>query len=239
MEPIEQPTALQLARRKANRLRKQVQRAKDRARSDRAVLAYLDRVHARQVNADGLAWQQKRNLCTLGEVAPGADAKTIDEALEVAREFARALVIHDVQEGESLLDFERRVFDAWVTYDKFVGRDDAGGTLPGAGGGGAPYLNQETGELYPGHGKAYWVDHLGGFDRCWTLLPGAKEKIDIASLPKLKKRKVPEEHVPEAKAVPPPPTPITPHEQPNAIHFSYISPDAYRYLNGSLPRGTS
>ena len=37
--------------------------------------------------------------------------------------------VPDVQEGESLLDFERRVFDAWVNYDKFVGRDDTGGIL--------------------------------------------------------------------------------------------------------------
>jgi hypothetical protein len=63
----------------------------------------------------------------LGEIAPGVDAATIDEALEVAREFARALVISDVQNGESLQDFERLVFEAWVNYDKFVGRDDAGG----------------------------------------------------------------------------------------------------------------
>ena len=95
--------------------------------------------------------------------------------------------VSDVQEGESLLDFERRVFDAWVNYDKFVGRNDAGGTFPFAGGGNAPYLNRETGELSPGRGKKYWVEHCGGFDECWKPLPGAKETIDLATLPKLKK----------------------------------------------------
>jgi len=66
--------------------------------------------------------------------------------LEVAREMARALSSPDVQENESLYDFERRVFEAWVNYDKFVGRNDAGGRSPFAGGGHAPYLNREKPE---------------------------------------------------------------------------------------------
>lgn len=102
MEHAEEPTPNRLAVRHANRERKRKQRARDKARSDRAVQAYFNRLQAAKVNADGLAWQQKRNLCTLGEIAPGVDAATIDEALEVAREFARALVISDVQNGESL-----------------------------------------------------------------------------------------------------------------------------------------
>jgi hypothetical protein len=118
MEHAEEPTPNRLAVRHANRERKRKQRARDKARSDRAVQAYFNRLQAAKVNADGLAWQQKRNLCTLGEIAPGVDAATIDEALEVAREFARALVISDVQNGESLQDFERLVFEAWVNYDK-------------------------------------------------------------------------------------------------------------------------
>ena len=156
----------------------------------------------------------------LGEVTPGVDARTIEEALEVAREMARAFNVPDVQEGESLLDFERRVFDAWVNYDKFVGRNDAGGNFPFAGGGGAPYLNRETGELSPGHGKDYWMEHCGGFDECWKALPGAKEKIDLASLPKLKKLKKPEEPKPAPKPTPAPtpPAPI-PQPQPNAVNF--------------------
>src|ERR1700691_5202401 len=94
------------------------------------------------------------------------------------------------------------VFDSWVNFDKFVGRNDAGGNFPFAGGGHAPYLNRETGELSPVHGKKYWVEHCGGFDECWKALPGAKETIDIASLPRVKKLKRPEQHAPEPKRTP-------------------------------------
>jgi hypothetical protein len=146
----------------------------------------------------------------------------------------RALNVLDVEEGESLHDFERRVFDALVNYDKFLGRDDTGGRSPLAGGGHAPYLNRETGELSPGLGKGYWIDHCGGFDECWQALPGARRKLDLATLPKLKKLKKSEESKPELKATPPPalPTPIL-QQQPDAIHFMYVPPDAQRYLNGS------
>jgi hypothetical protein len=229
IEAIKNPTSEQLAIRAANRQRKRIQRAKEKARSDRAVLRYFDRLQAAKINADGIAWQQKRNLCTLGEIAPGVDAKTVDEALEVAREFARALGTPDVQDGESLLDFERRVFEAWVNYDKFVGRDDAGGNHPDAGGH-APYLNRETGELSPGHGRTYWIDHCGGFEKCWMPLPGAKVKIDIASLPKLRKLKQPEEPKPAPKPVPPTPTLVISPQ--NVAHFAWIPPRGHHYLNG-------
>ena len=70
MEHAEEPTPNRLAVRHANRERKRKQRARDKARSDRAVQAYFNRLQAAKVNADGLAWQQKRNLCTLDEIAP-------------------------------------------------------------------------------------------------------------------------------------------------------------------------
>jgi hypothetical protein len=163
----------------------------------------------------------------LGEVAPGVDARTLEEALEVAREMARALTTSDVQEGESLLDFEHRVFDSWVSYDKFVGHNGAAG-----GGGHGPHLNRETGELSPGRGKDYWVEHCGGFDECWKSLAGAKEKIDLASLPKLKKLKRPEESKPEPKATPAPtPPPPVPQQPPTSINFVWMPPDAQRFLN--------
>ncbi len=183
------------------------------------------------MNAEDIARRTQRNQCMFGETAPGIDARTVEEALEVAREMARALNAPDVQEGESLLDFERRVFEAWVNYDKFVGRNDAGGTFPFAGGGHGPYLNRQTGELCPGHGKNYWED-CGGFDRCWKALPGAKEKIDLASLPKLKRLKEAEPPKLEPKPTPalPPPAPI-PQPQPNSINFVWIPSDAQRFLN--------
>jgi hypothetical protein len=92
------------------------------------------------MNAQGIARRTKLNQCSLGEISPGVDARTLEEALEVAREMARALGISDVQEGESLHDFERRVFNAWVNYEGFRGGYNS------SDGGGAPYLNRLTGE---------------------------------------------------------------------------------------------
>ena len=234
MQTIEQATPEQLTKRKANLERKQRQRAREKARSFQAIQAHLEKIKGDQMNAEGIARRTKRNQCTFGEISPGVDASTLEDALEVAREMARALAVSDVQEGESLHDFERRVFNAWVNYDKFVGRDDTGGRSPLAGGGHAPYLNRETGELTPGVGRGYWIDHCGGFDECWKQLPGARTKLDLAALPKLKKLKRPEELKPEPKAalVPPTPAPI-PQQQPDAIHFMYVPPDAQRFLNGS------
>ena len=234
MQSIEQATPEQLAKRKSNLERKQRQRAREKARSFQAMQAHLEKVKGDRMNAEGIARRTKLNQCSLGEIIPGVDAANLDDALLVAREFARALSIPDVQESESLHDFERRVFDAWVNYDKFVGRDDTGGHFPSAGGGHAPYLNRETGELSPGLGKGYWIDHCGGFDECWQALPGAKKQIDLGSLPKLKKLKKPEEFKPEPNATPALtlPAPI-PQQQPDAIHFMYVPPDAQRFLNGS------
>src|SRR5580698_5799971 len=196
MKTIEQPSLEQLVQRKAALQRKQRQRAREKARSHQAMVDHLEQIKGDRMNAEAIARRTQRNQSMLGEVAPGVDARTIDEALEVAREMARALNISDLRESESLYDFERRVFDAWVNYDRFVGRNDAGGHFPFAGGGGAPYLNRETGELSPGHGKQYWVEHCRGFDECWKALAGAKEKIDLASLPKLKKLKIAQESKP-------------------------------------------
>jgi hypothetical protein len=233
MKTIEQPSLEQLAQRKAALERKQRQRAREKARSHQAMVDHLERLKGDRMNAEGINRRANRNQCMFGETAPGVDARTIEDALEVAREMGRALTVPDVQQGESLLDFERRVFEAWVSYDKFVGRNDAGGHFPFAGGGHAPYLNRETGELSPGHGKSYWED-CGGFEQCWKPLPGGKEKIDLASLPKLKKLKGSEESKPAPKAPPAPtlPAPIQ-QQQPNAVHFMYMPPDAHRYLNSN------
>jgi hypothetical protein len=233
MQTIEEATPEQLAKRKANLERKQRQRAREKARSHQAIQEHLEKVKGDRMNAEGIARRTKLNQCSLGEVSPGVDARTVEEALEVAREMARALTVPDVQEGESLHDFERRVFDAWVNYDKFVGRDDTGGHSPFAGGGHAPYLNRETGELSPGRGRDYWVEYCGGFDESWQALPGAKKKLDLATIPKLKKIKKPEESKPESQPIPKPAPPApTPQQQPEAINFAWIPPDAQRFLNG-------
>jgi hypothetical protein len=233
MLAVDKPTLDQLMKRKANLERKQRQRAREKARSFQAIQAHLEKIKGDRMNAEGIARRTKRNQCSLGEISPGVDATNLDDALLVAREMARALCISDVQEDESLHDFERRVFDAWVNYDKFVGRDDTGGRSPLAGGGHAPYLNRETGELSPGRGRDYWVEYCGGFDECWQALPGAKKRLDLGSLPKLKKLKTTEEPKSEIQATPAPALPPPIPQQPNAVHFMYVPPDAQRFLNGS------
>jgi hypothetical protein len=228
MKAIEQPSLEQLAQRKAALERKQRQRAREKAKSHQAMVDHLEGLKADRMNAEGISRRIQRSQSMLGEVSPGVDARTIEDALEVAREMARALTIPDLQEGESLLDFERRVFDAWVSYDKFIGHNDAAG-----GGGHGPYLNRETSELSPGRGEDYWVEHCGGFDECWKILPGSKETIDLATLPKLKRIRKPEEPKPEPKPTPAlaPPAPIL-QPQPNAVNFAWIPPNAQRYLHG-------
>jgi hypothetical protein len=125
MQSIEQPTPEQLAKRKSNLERKQRQRARERSRSVQAMEDHLERLRAEKMNEAGIARRTKRNECMFGEVRPGMDAQAIDEALEVAREMARALSGPDVQENESLYDFERRVFDAWTKYEGFRGGNDS------------------------------------------------------------------------------------------------------------------
>ncbi len=227
MQPLEQATPEQLAKRKSNLERKQRQRAREKAKSHQAMVDHLERVKGDKMNAEGLIRRTNRNQCTLGEIRPGVDARTLEEALEIAREMARALVVPDVMEGESLLDFERRVFDAWTNYEGFHGGNNS------CDGGGAALLNRPTGELSPGRGRLYWQEYCGGFDECWQALPGAKKRLDLTALPKLKKLKRPEEPKPEPKAalVPPTPAPI-PQQQPDAINFVWMPPDAHRYLTG-------
>jgi hypothetical protein len=227
MQRIEQPTMEQMMKRKANLERKQRQRAREKARSFQAMQAHLEKVKGDRMNAEGIARRTKRNECTFGEISPGVDASTLEDALEVAREMSRALDISDVQEGESLHDFDRRVFDAWINYEGFRGANNS------SGGGGAPHLNRQTGELSPGRGKLYWQDYCGGFEECWQALPGAKKTLDLAALPKLKKLKRPEEPKPEPKVALGPPTPAIPQQQPDAINFAWIPPAAQRFLNGS------
>jgi hypothetical protein len=101
MQATEQPTLEQLAKRKANLERKQRQRAREKARSLQAMQAHLEKVKNDQMNAEGIARRTKRNQCSLGEISPGVDAANLDDALLVAREFARALSIPDVQESEA------------------------------------------------------------------------------------------------------------------------------------------
>jgi hypothetical protein len=109
MQTMEQPTPQQLSTRKSNLQRKQRQRAREKARSHKSMVDHLERIKADKMNAEDIVRRTERSQCMFGETVPGIDARTVEEALEVAREMARALTISDVEQGESLFDFERRV----------------------------------------------------------------------------------------------------------------------------------
>jgi hypothetical protein len=47
--------------------------------------------------------------CFFGDSSLGVDARTIEDALQVCREFARALDQSDIQQTETLYDFELRI----------------------------------------------------------------------------------------------------------------------------------
>ena len=84
MKAIEQPSLEQLAQRKAALNRKQRQRAREKARSHQAMVDHLERIKADKMNAEDIARRTQRNQCMFGETAPGIDARTVEEALEVA-----------------------------------------------------------------------------------------------------------------------------------------------------------
>jgi hypothetical protein len=146
----------------------QKQREQNRERQqrfrDRQKLSREEADYANKINTEELALRVKAGKCFLGEISPGEDAATIADALQVAREMARALNIVDVEAGESLIQFERRVWDGWIRRD-------------------APFLNRDKQTLVKGWGGDYFVEHCGGFDKCWSPLPGSDAAI--ASLPEL------------------------------------------------------
>jgi hypothetical protein len=78
MKTIEQPSLEQLAQRKAALERKQRQRAREKAKSHQAMVDHLERVKGDKMNAEGLIRRTNRNQCTLGEIRPGVDARTLE-----------------------------------------------------------------------------------------------------------------------------------------------------------------
>jgi hypothetical protein len=151
-------------KRRQNRERQQRHRDRKRGRS---IQEREEAEFAHRVNVEGLNHRVKEQKCFVGELFPGVDAANVGDALQIAREFARALGIADVQQCETLAEFERRVFEWWA---------DRGG----------PFLNRQTQQLSPGWGKNYWLDRCGGFDKSWAPLPGSDQVIDTQSLPELR-----------------------------------------------------
>src|SRR6267142_458952 len=126
---------------------KQKQQQRDRTQRfrDRKKLSRDEIEHANKVNEDGRKERDASGQCFLGEVSPGIDADNAADALQVAREMARAIGSADVQQGETLLDFERRTFGAWARYNYWQtrSRQNKWGNI-NTGHGGGPFVNRKT-----------------------------------------------------------------------------------------------
>jgi hypothetical protein len=221
MRIADPPPEQQQKVREYNRQRKRDSREKQQAERESTLIAAWEAERARELNAQEQGYRNRAGRCFFGEVRPGVDADSIADALQVAREMARALNSQDIQPGETLYDFERRVFHDWTGHD-------------------APFLNRQTQQLSPGWGGDYWEDHCGGFDKCWKPLPGAKKNIDVTSLPAMPPV------APEWK----PPAPVEPQEitpsdeeirETGRVQLlrqldPSIQQDARRYLEGELWR---
>jgi hypothetical protein len=174
-------------RREYNRLRKQKQRDKERIALAIKMQDYVNKEHFRKMNEEGRRHRLELGRCFFGEVSPGVDARRVEDALQVAREFARALDQSDIQQTESLYDFELRIGRVWAER-------------------GGPFLNRTTQQLSRGwgegtHGQGYWLP----FEEKYTSLPGSKKPIDVTSLSPLPP--VPEPHQPPAPIEAPETTP--------------------------------
>lgn len=174
----------QQVRREYNRPQQKKIRDKKALKQIAKMDATVDLERARRVNDEGWRNRLARNICFFGEVSPGVDAQTIQDAIHICREFARALDQPDVQQDESLRDFELRIGRVWAEQ-------------------GGPFLNRKTQTLSPGwgtgtSGEGYWLP----FEEKYKPLPGAAQKVDTEKLSPLDK--IPDPAVPVAAPTPAP-----------------------------------
>jgi hypothetical protein len=174
-----------------NRIKKQESRQREKDEKDKVHKANIAALEAESHSKRFETEEQKtlrehrrelrqrvlKGLCLLGEVSPGVDADNISDALQIAREFARAMGSPDIVTGESLLQFEERTWIEWTHYEGFKEVGSKYDSTPGA----CPYLNRSTQQLSPGWGNDYWLE--GGFKNSWTPLPGSD--VPIVEIPEL------------------------------------------------------
>jgi hypothetical protein len=216
-----EPTDQQLAVRAGNRERQRRHRHREAQKKARSIEA--------QRVASERAERMRRGPHSFGESSPGCNARTCAEELQIHREFLRALGKEDVQPGETLRTIAKRTYETWIE-GPFTCRIYGPPIY-------VPAFNRTNQQFDPEFGFSIG-DVL--FEEIWMPPKDCTgdEPIDVAALPRLPKRSKAKPKTSEAKAEPEtpitqtPPAPI-PQQQPNAIHFMYVSPDAQRYLNGS------
>lgn len=186
---------------------------------------------ARSIEAQRLASERaerkRRGLHYFGESSSGCRADTFTDELQIHREFLRGLGQEDVRDGETLRMLARRTFDAWLA-GAFSCRSHEQPTY-------VPAFDRTRQQFDPEFG---FTIGDAPFEETWTPPKDCTgdEPIDLGGLPNLPKLSKAKPKTLEAKVEPaPPPTtpPPIPQQQPDAIHFMYVPPDAHRYLNGS------
>ena len=165
-----------------NKIRQQ--RFRDRKKDSWEIAQETTR--AQKACAETLRKQQTLQLIYFGETTPGVDAANISEEIAVAREFARALNQPDVQIGETLTQFCKRVYEAWyaIGHSARIDMVSPGGWSTYHGfHKGCPLFSRSTQTF--GEMKCYPSDEP--FDKKWkpTLDARGDEVIDVRSLPAL------------------------------------------------------
>jgi hypothetical protein len=163
---------------------KREQRARERVARDAERAKQKEDDYESSEHGDENEIRVKHIVVYFGDTAPGVPAKTFDEELAVAREFARALEQPDVIVGETLSAFAKRIFLKWLEHplsSKNLGYDpNADLYLPG--------LARRTGKF--NHDYGYRLSATKPFEEVWEAPPPftGDELIDVANLPPLRTR---------------------------------------------------
>jgi hypothetical protein len=109
-----------------------------------------------------ILWRVNHRLVSPGEVEPFKNAVSVQDAVQVAREFLLAMNQPDIQPGETLLSAEKKVMIQWLAI-------------------GAPLLSRSTLRFAEETGC---IDGFSfDFEKSWVPIEGSDAPIDVASLP--------------------------------------------------------
>jgi hypothetical protein len=201
-------------------------RERQRRHRQREVQKRAHSIEAQRL-ASERAERMRRRPHFFGEISPGCNSNNFADELQIHREFLRALGKEDVKDGETLRTLTKRALEAWLT-GPFACQSYGPPFY-------VPAFNRTSQQFDPEFG---FTIGDAPFEEIWTPPKDSSgdELIDVAALPKLPKLSKAKPETLEVKVEPPPPPtapPPIPQQQPDAIHFMYVPPDAHRYLNGS------
>jgi hypothetical protein len=201
-------------------------RERQRRHRQREAHKRANAIEAQRV-ASERAERKRRGLHYFGESSSGCNANNFADELQIHREFLRALGKEDVKHGETLRTVAKRTFEAWLT-GPFACRSYGPPFY-------VPAFDRTSQQFDPDFG---FTIGDAPFEESWTPPKDCTgdELIDLGALPKLPQRSKSKPEILEPKvepALPPTAPPPILQQQPDAISFAWIPPDAQRYLNGS------